>query len=70
MAAKQPSTKRTSLMRGNDSDNTQLDEKRLESNDELMKLFPMRTQADRIGGLRVCGDSKTKSGLKPKQLVT
>ena len=61
-------------MLGNGSDDTQLllktfysrrDEQRLESNDELMKLFPMTTQADRSGGLRMCGDSKTKSGPKP-----
>ena len=80
MAAKQASTKRTSLMLGNDSDDTQLvlkhyrrrDEQRLESNVKLPKLFPMTTQveADSSGGLRVCGDSKTKSGPKPKQLVT
>ena len=65
-------------MLGNDSDDAQLvlktfysrrDEERLESDVEPMKLFPMTTQADRIGGLRVCDDSKTKSGPKPKQLV-
>ena len=67
-------------MLANDSDErTQLvlktfynrrDEKRLESNVGLTKLFPMTTRADRSGGLGVCGDSKTKSGPKPKQLVT
>ena len=66
-------------MLGNDSDDTQLvlttfyirrDEQRLESNVELMKLFPMTTQVDRSGGLRVCGDSKTKPGPKLKRLVT
>ena len=75
---KQASTKRTSLMLGNDSDVTQLvlktfysrrDELRLGSNVELTKLFPMTTQADRSGGLRLCVHSKTKSGPKPKQLV-
>ena len=79
MAAKQASTatKRTSMMLGNDSDGTQFskhyhrdDEQRLASKVKLTKLFPMITQADRSGGLRVWGDSKTKSGPKPKQLVT
>ena len=46
------------------------DEQRLESNVELTKQFPMTVQADRNGGLRVCGDAKTKSGPKLKQLVT
>ena len=64
MAAKQASTKRTSLMLGNDSDDTQLvlktfysrrDEQRLESNVELPKLFSMTTQADSSGGLRFSG---------------
>ena len=58
MAAKQASTERMFLMLGIDSDDTQLsfktshrrrDEQRLESNVELMKLFPMKTQADRSG---------------------
>ena len=79
MAAKQASTKRTSLMLGNDSDEKQLvlktfysrsDEQRLESNVTLKKLFPMTMQADRSGRLKVCDDSKTRSGPKPKQLVT
>ena len=79
MAATKASTKRTSLMLGNDSDETKLvlkafrsrrDEQRQESNVELTKLFPMTTQAERSGGVRVCDDSKTKSGPKPKQLVT
>ena len=79
MAVKQASTKRTFLMFGNDSDDTQLvlktfysrrDEQRLKSNVELMKPFPMTAHADRSGALRVCADSKTKSGPKPKQLVT
>ena len=75
MAGKQASTKRTSLMLGNDSDETQLvwktfyswrDEQRLESNVQLTKLFPMTTQADRSDGLKVCDDSKTKlAGLSP-----
>ena len=77
--AKQVSTKRMSLMFGIDSDDTHLllktshrrmDEQRLESNLEVMKLFLMIMQVDRNGGLRVCGDLKTKSGPKPKQLVT
>ena len=72
-------TKRTSLMLGNDSDEKQLvlkrfnsrrDERRLENNVKLTNPFPMTTQADNSGGLRVCGDSKTKSGPKTKQLVT
>ena len=73
--AKQASTKRMSLMLGNDSDETQLilktfysrrDEQRLESNVKLTKLFPIKTQVDRSGGLKVCDYSKTKSGPKPK----
>ena len=68
--ATQASTKRTSLMLGNDSDETQTvfktvcgrrDDQRSESNVELTKLFPMTVQADRNGGVRVFGDSKTKS---------
>ena len=79
MAAKQASTKRTSLMLGNDSDEKQLvlkrfnsrrDEQRLENNAKLTKPFPMTTQADNSDGLKVCDDSKTKSGPKPKQLLT
>ena len=46
------------------------DEQGLESNVELTKLLPMTTKADRIGGFRVCGDSKTKLGPRPEQLVT
>ena len=74
MVATQASTKRL----GDDSDDTQLDlktfysrrdEQSLESNVKLSKLFPMTTRADRSGGLRVFGDSRTKSGPKPKQLV-
>ena len=76
---KQASTKRTSLMLGNDSDETLLvlkifysrrDEQRLKSNVKLKKLFPITTHADRSVGVRVCDHSKTKSGPKPKQLVT
>ena len=79
MEAKQAWTKRTSLMLDNDSDETQLvlesfysrrDEQLLECNVKLMKLFPMTTQADRSGGLRVCDDSKRKSGPKSKEPVT
>ena len=79
MAAKQALNKRTSLMLGNDSDETQLvlesfysrrDEQSVDSNIELIKLFLMTTQADRSGGLRVCGNLKTKVRPKPKQLVT
>ena len=64
---------------GCDSDERQLvlktfysrgDEERLESNVKLTKPFLMTTQADRSDGLKVCDDSKTKSGPKPKQLVT
>ena len=53
MEAKQVATKRTSLMPGHDSDDTQLvskifyrrrDEQRLENNVELTKLFPRTTQ--------------------------
>ena len=71
MAAKQASTKRTSLMLGNDSDDTQLvlntfyrrkDEQRLESYVELTKLFRMTTQADRSGGFRGCDDWKQSQG--------
>ena len=72
MAAKQASTKRTSLMFGYDSDERQLvlktfysrrDEERLESNVKLTKPFPMTTEADRSDGLKVCDDSKTSQGL-------
>ena len=79
MAANKASTERTSLMLGNDSDEKKLvlkalysrrDEQRLESNVKLAKPFTMTTQADRSGGLKVCDDSKTKSGPKPNQLVT
>ena len=77
--ATQASSKQTSLMLGNDSDETKLvlktfksrrDEQGLESNFEQTKIFPMTTQADRSGWLKVCGNSKTKAGPKPKQLVT
>ena len=66
-------------MLGYDSDKTQLAlgpfcdrrvEQGLKSNVEITKLSPLATQADANGGLRVCGDSKTKSGPKPKQLAT
>ena len=69
MAARQASTKRryTFIFKAFYS---RRDEQRLESNIELTKQFPMIVQADRNGGLRVCGDSKTKSGPKRKQLVT
>ena len=62
MAAKQASTKRTSLLFGNDSDDTRLALKHfiaggmnrdLESNVELTKLFPMTAQADRSDGVGV-----------------
>ena len=54
MAATQASTKRGSLMLGNDTDDTQLvlktfysrrDEQRKESNVKLTKLVPMTTQS-------------------------
>ena len=79
MAAKQASTKRTSLMLGYDRDENQRvlkafynkrDEQGLEINVQLTKLLPMTAQVDRRGGLRVSSNSKTKSGPKPKQLVT
>ena len=63
-----------SLMLGYDSDATQLvlkafysrrDIQELESIVELMKLSFLAMQADRSGELRVCGDSKSKSGPKP-----
>ena len=77
--AKQASTKQMSLMLGYDNNTTQLvlkafysrrDVQELESNVELTKLLFLAIQADRIGGLRVYGDSKTKSGPKPQRLVT
>ena len=79
MTAKQAPAKSTSSMLGNDREDIQLvlktfyswrGEQSLENNVELTKLFPMTKHADRGGGLEVCGDSKIKSGSKPKQLVT
>ena len=58
IAAKQASTKQTSLILGIDSEDTQLvlktfhrrrDKQRLESNVEPMRLFPMTTQVDSSG---------------------
>ena len=69
MAARQASTKRRYTFSFK-TFYSRRDDQRLESSIELTKQFPMTVQADRNGGLRVCWDSKTKSGPKPKQLVT
>ena len=83
MAAKQASTKRASLMHAHfvlEPFYNRRDEQGLKSSVELKKLSPLATQTNRCwwistqtdanGELRMCGDSKTMSGPKPKQLAT